>query len=140
MGIKMTAPVATKIEGNKYTMCFYLPKKAQENCPKPINDDVFIYSKPTMKIFKLGEKITGYKDEHFDSIKEKLEMRIEEEGIYINGYNKDFLLQLLILTQQIKVTLTVKFGSLQMSNNDILYLINFQTCFNTLFLYFKCFY
>ena len=37
-----------------------------------------------------GEKITGYKDEHFDSIKEKLEMRIEEEGRYINGYNKDF--------------------------------------------------
>ena len=49
----MTAPVATKIEGNKATMCFYLPKKFQENYPTPQDENVFILSKPTMKIFKL---------------------------------------------------------------------------------------
>ena len=49
----MTAPATEKVEGNKATMCFYLPKKFQENYPEPQDENVFILSKPTMKIFKL---------------------------------------------------------------------------------------
>jgi len=88
--IKMTAPVATKIEGNKATMCFYLPKKFQENYPTPQDKNVFILSKPTMKIFKLGAPLTGYNDEHFEEIGADLEKFIEEEGRHVNEYNKDF--------------------------------------------------
>merc|ERR1719239_1213812 len=67
--IKMTAPVTEKVEGNNLTMCFYLPKKFQENYPTPKNENVFILSKPTMKIFKLGAPVTGYDREHFNEIK-----------------------------------------------------------------------
>jgi len=88
--IKMTAPAATeKVEGNKATMCFYLPKKFQENYPEPQDENVFILSKPTMKIFKLGAPVTGYDDEHFVEIGENLETFIEEEGKHVNEYKKD---------------------------------------------------
>ena len=50
----MTVPVATKIEGNKYTECFYLPQSHQENTPEPdAESGVFIMEKPDLKLLSL---------------------------------------------------------------------------------------
>merc|ERR1719354_623637 len=83
-GIKMTIPVATKEEGNKFTECFYLPEKHQENTPEPAADSgVFIKEKPDLKLLSLKFEDWGYDDQVWEDQLEKLKGYVNEEGCTI---------------------------------------------------------
>merc|ERR1712142_605553 len=87
-GIKMTIPVATKVEGNNYTQCFYLPEINQENTPEPDADSgVFIMDKPELKILSLKFESWGFDPQEFIDQKEHLEELVAEEGTH--DYEKD---------------------------------------------------
>jgi len=90
-GIKMTIPVATKVEGNTYTQCFYLPEINQENTPEPDADSgVFIMEKPELKILSLKFESWGFDPHEFIDQKEYLEELVAEEGMH--EYNRDFFI------------------------------------------------
>jgi len=87
--ISATTPVTTKVEGNNYTTCIYLPKTNQKTTLEPTSQYLYIHKKSNLKIFKLyiAEKLES--DQQWLQAKEELETYIDEEGKHVDGYNKN---------------------------------------------------
>jgi len=93
--IKMTIPVATKVEGDKFTECFYLPTSHQENTPEPdTGSGVFIKEKPDLKLLSLKFKDWGYEDKVWTEQLEKLKSYVGgnykyDDSFYITAVYTD---------------------------------------------------
>eukprot|EP00884_Botryococcus_braunii_P008399 jgi/Botrbrau1/17560/Bobra.0166s0008.1 len=93
--IEMTTPVATLVEGNKYTTSFFIPVANQASAPQPTDPTVFLQSKDpfTVYVYQYGgwsprgtAALTDLADTFVSKVQED-GLAVKQGVYYSAGYN-----------------------------------------------------